>query len=41
MGVIESKMNILPADLDSKEDYMDINRVFSIKTITGEPVETM
>ena len=34
-------MNILPSDLDSKEDYMDINRFFSIKTVTGEPVEIM
>jgi len=34
-------MNILPRDLNSTASYMDINKQLSIKTIYGQPAETI
>jgi hypothetical protein len=37
--VIETKMNILPNDLNSTTNYMDISKHVSIKIINGDPGE--
>lgn len=40
-AVVETKMNILPHDMDSAAGYMDITRYLSIRTVYGYPTETI